>query len=281
MTLISALLGIAVDRLVPDLHAYRNYDPLLRYFDWGRDRVSVVAGDSVGGLLLVLLPVWALVAALQMAIDDWLFGIIGLLFYVAVLVYCLGPRDLAADADSFRHAVRTADPQLVRRAAAQLLGAESTDTEGLEEKASAGLLVQACDRLFAVLFWFVLLGPVGAVAYRSVAIVYHQRGEEHELAASAGRLFAALVWLPARLLALGYALSGHFEAALQAWREAHHPAPSGSDGSLQILSAVGSAALGTVNGAAEPVRAAVQLVWRTLVIWMVVIALFTLAGWTR
>jgi AmpE protein len=87
MTLISALLGIAADRLLPHLHEYRRYEPLLAYVDWVRERLSGPAWEHIGGLLLLLLPLWASVVLVQSWTSDWLFGLVGLLFYVAVLVY--------------------------------------------------------------------------------------------------------------------------------------------------------------------------------------------------
>jgi membrane protein required for beta-lactamase induction len=287
MTLISALLGIAADRLLPDLHEYRRYDLFLRYVDWMRERFSGAAWDHIGGLLVTLLPLWLVVGLLQLWISDWAFGLIGLLFYAAVLVYCLGPRDLAADVDAFCQARDSGDGELGRRAARLLLGRDANveDSDGLDREVSTAVLVEASDRLFGVLFWFALLGPLGAVAYRSAAVLYQQYRDDGGFGDSVAWLYALLVWVPVRLVALGYALSGHFDAAVEGWRKVHQMPPQGGEGSLQVLAVTGAAALGVGEGdggqvGVESVRAAMRLVWRTLVIWMVVIALLTLVGWT-
>jgi len=147
------------------------------------------------------------------------------------------------------------------------------------------VLVDANDRLFAVLFWFILLGPLGAVMYRSAAVLQQQRSDDGgQFADNVAWLHAVLVWLPARLLALTYALSGHFDAAIEGWREVHDEHPQGSEGSEQVLAVTGMGALGLrdedFEEAGKPaVRAAMRLVWRTLTIWLVIIALLTLAGW--
>lgn len=286
MTLISALLGIAADRLLPQLHEYRRYAPFLAYVDWVRERLSGPAWEHIGGLLLLLLPVWTAVVLVQSWTSDWLFGLVGLLFYVAVLVYCLGPRDLGADVDTFCRAQESGDTGLQQRAAAFFLPGDAVpgDPEQRAQQVSTAVLVEANDRLFAVLFWFALLGPLGAVLYRSVAVLYQQRREPGEFGDSIAWLNSALVWLPARLLAFGYALSGHFDAAVDGWREAHRRLPQGSEGTLDVLAVTGAGALGVDSETAGPngvprVRAAMRLVWRTLAIWLVVIALFTLAGW--
>ena len=287
MILLSALLGIAADRLLTHLHEYRHYAQFLGYIDWMRERFSGPAWDHIGGLVLLLLPIWLATGLLQNWASDWLFGLAGLLFNVAVLVYCMGPRDLSVDVDNWCEVCESSDTDLRQRAAGRLLksAAPLEDPADCARKLAGAILVEANDRLFAVLFWFVLLGPLGAVLYRSAALLYQQRREQGEFGDSVAWLHAVLVWLPARLVALGYALSGHFDAAMQGWRKAHGDHPQGTEGSEQVLVVTGTGALGMIaEDAAEetiqsPVRAAMRLVWRTLTIWLVALSFLTLAGW--
>lgn len=285
MTLISALLGIAADRLLTHLHEYRQYDRFLQYVDWMRARFNGQAWEHIGGLAVVLLPLWLLVWLLQVWVHDWLFGLAGLLFYIAVFIYCLGPRDLAADVDTWCEVSDSSDSALRQRAAGRLLRGEAPPDDSAERarRMSRAVLTESCDRLFAVLFWFVLLGPLGAVMYRSAAVLYFQRTEQGAFGESIAWLYAALLWLPARLLALGFALSGHFDSALEGWRHAHQDQPRGVAGSERVLTLTGSGALGLDDEAfadtTAPVRAAMRLVWRTLTVWLVVLSLLVLAGW--
>ena len=287
MTLISALLGIAADRLLTHLHEYRHYNQFLGYIDWMRGRFSGPAWDHIGGLVLLLLPIWLATGLLQNWVADWLFGLVGLLFSVTVFVYCLGPRDLAVDVDNWCEVCESADTDLRQRAAGRLLRNEAApeDPAGCARKLASAILVEANGRLFAVLFWFVLLGPLGAVMYRSAAVLYQQRREQGEFGDSVAWLHAVLTWLPARLVALGYALSGHFDAAMQGWRKAHSDHPQGSEGSERVLAVTGAGALGLEaeedpeSPVQSPVRAAMRLVWRTLTIWLVALSFLTLAGW--
>jgi AmpE protein len=284
MTLISVLLSIAADRLLTHLHEYRHYDYFIHYVEWMRTRISAPAWDHILGLLIVLLPLWLAVGWLQYGISDWLFGLVGLLFYISVLLYCLGPRDLAVDVDNWCEVCDSSDSDLRKRAAGRLLGyVELLQNESECGRQIAGaILVEANDRLFAVLFWFVLLGPLGAVLYRSVAVLYQHRQEYGDFGDSITRLYSLLVWLPAHLVALGYALSGHFEAAIESWRRVQQEHFRGVEGVERLLDVTGSASLGAADderGARSPARAAMRLVWRTMTIWLVIISLLTLAGW--
>lgn len=285
MTLISALLGIAADRLLTHLHEYRRYNNFLRYVDWMRAHFRGAAWDHFGGLLVVLLPVWLLVGGVQLWTHDWLFGLLGLLYYIAVFVYCLGPRDLSVDVDTWCEVSESSDSVLRQRAAGRLLRGEPAPENSAEgaQRLSRAVLVEAGDRLFAVLFWFVLLGPLGAVAYRSAAVLYFQRSEQGAFGDSIAWLYAVLLWPPARLTALGFALTGHFDSALEGWRQAHRDQPRGAAGSERVLMQTGGGALAlddqTFEDITAPVRAAMRLVWRTLTLWLVVLSLLVLAGW--
>ncbi len=287
MTLLSVLLGIAADRLLTHLHEYRHYSQFLDYIDWMRARFSGPAWDHIGGLVLVLSPIWITTGLLQSWLADGLFGLVGLLFYVAVFLYCMGPRDLAVDVDNWCEVSESSDADLHQRAAGRLLKGEAAPQDPLAcvRKLASAILVEANSRLFAVLFWFVLLGPLGAVLYRSAAVLYQQRRDQSEFGDSVAWLHAVLVWLPARLVALGYALSGHFDAALEGWRKVHSDHPQGTEGSEQVLAVTGAGALGlqaeegTEGTLQSPVRAAMRLVWRTLTIWLVALSFLTLAGW--
>lgn len=286
MTLISALLGIAADRLLTHLHEYRQYHHFLQYVDWMRARFSGAFWDGIGGLLLILLPLWLGVGLLQVWLSDLLLGLPGLLFYVVTFVYCLGPRDLAVDVDTYCEVSDSSDAALRRRAAGRLLRGDEPPSDRTEcaRRMTGAVLAEAVDRLFAVLLWFVLLGPLGAVLVRSAAVLYYQRQEQGVFGDSIAWLYAVLLWLPARLLALGFALSGHFDSALEGWRQAHQNPPEGAEGSARVLVLTGIGALGLNDtdfdaGDSAPVRAAMRLVWRTLTVWLVVLSLLVLAGW--
>jgi AmpE protein len=97
-------------------------------------------------------------------------------------------------------------------------------------------------------------------------------------------LHGLLAWVPARLLALGYAMAGSFEEAVSDWKAYYE---SCSDKFFHvndaILAAAGRGAIQQEPAApgepsAKSVRSAMNLVRRTLLVWVTVISLLTLAG---
>ena len=157
------------------------------------------------------------------------------------------------------------------------------------------LLGRVNERLLAILFWFVLLGPLGAVFYRSVSqlkslqMEYPEAGGFNEAAA---RLKLILDWLPARLTAVCYALSGSFVDAIHAWREEMTQSNGTSlTRNRAVLTRTGLGALQLHDFYADAgaeidtetvtrhVEHAHALIRRTVITWLTVLALLTLAGW--
>jgi cobalamin biosynthesis protein CobD/CbiB len=165
------------------------------------------------------------------------------------------------------------------------------------------ILVSAYRKLFGIIFWFVLLGPAGALFYHLAQVLARKWGglSEQEF----GRFgyfsvhaFHWVEWLPARLTALSFAIAGDFEDAVYCWRA---QARQWAEESLGIVLASGAGAIGVRLG--EPVAnpggvesrpeiglgedadadymdSAISLIWRTLALWLGLLFLITLARWT-
>jgi len=149
-----------------------------------------------------------------------------------------------------------------------------------------------------VIFWFILLGPVGAWTYRVTDLirrraVFNALREEQPgdapLVEATGMLHGWLAWIPARLTAIGFAMAGSFDGALSAWRNADEAPPDTShEQSERLLARVGTGALALREIDAETAAdrgirgatAANGLVYRLLFIWAAVIAAMTLYGWS-
>lgn len=163
-------------------------------------------------------------------------------------------------------------------------------------------LLAAHTHVLGPLFWYILLpGPIGPVLYRTAELLarrWDHPGEPYgEFAQTAYRV---LDWLPLRLSATGFAITGNFEDAVYAWRGTASGAADSDPQSL--LLATGGGALGlrladpqtearwAANAeagfepqGAEPgsdgMYSAVGLVWRSVVLWVSLFAMLTIATW--
>jgi AmpE protein len=288
-TLLAIVLVLAAMRALPDLAR-------LRDFSWLRVWLSRWRGEGehpARPALLLPALVFVLCALIQGALDHVLFGLPLFAFAVIVLFFCWGPRDLDADVD----AVLKAPDRDQRLAAAQALRADA-GASPLPLEATA-LVESAFDaalsRWFGVLFWFVLLGPAGALGYRMVQLIARNGAfadlldaRDSELAERTARI---LDWAPAHLMALTLALVSDFDAVLRTWRDYHAAHGRGyftlDLGFLGALARAGvdadvMAGDGYAIDVDDPVDAlgdARRVLWRILVAWLAVLALMVLAGW--
>lgn len=299
MTLISVLVALGLDRM---LLAHRD-SPVPGWY--GRIIDTVAARlpsqwQGSGSALLIVAPPVIAIAVIQWLLWGWLYGLAGLAFGILVLLFALGPLDIAGLVDDYIDACASSDRERTFWYYERLTGEqppESSRDEGRHMVES--VLYQGHDNLFATVFWFCVLGPVGAVLYRMIAEGALRPSPTLVARPALQRTFRHLLgllgWIPARLIAFGYAMTGSFEEALHRLREGAPPAEDLLATNRNLLRRTGTAALrrdeednlmeAGADGerrSSEPgpaVEQARALAVRTAVFWLAVLALFTLAGW--
>ena len=160
--------------------------------------------------ILVLLPV-ALLALLLVVLEPVAYGLLALPVHLLVVIYSLGRGDLLGGLGPFRDAWRREDLQAAAHVAKRDLNICADSGEQLLDRVQEHLLWQAYQSFFAVIFWYFLLGPVAALAYRLLALA-QEHGQNPALVERAAQLRHAFDWVPVRLLAASFALVGNFVA---------------------------------------------------------------------
>ena len=237
-----------------------------------------------GVVVIVLVP--TVVTLFVGHLLDHIWGGLGFAFAVVILLLTLGPQDLHAQAGEYIEAVRAGDSGRAEELARALLRAKPpAEPAACSEAITHVVFSEANDRLFGILFWFALLGPAGAVLYRSTDFLRRLPPAEPrsgEFIQAVGRLHGILAWVPAHLAALGYGLAGSFEDAISELKTFYaNCSMRFYQVSDDLLACAGLGALRTSaqEAGTERLRAALVLVRRTLIIWMVVYALLTLVMW--
>ena len=302
MKLIALLIGLVVERLATQLFHLRDLRWLDRIIDAGFRQVERFANwPALIPVIILALILVAPVPVVVLGLGDSLFGFPYLLLAIFVLFFSLGPKDIGEDVDDYCTALEAEDEDEIRKSARALAEKElPSDPMERIRTVEEAVCVQANNRLFAVIFWFVLLGPIGAWSYRVTDLIRRRavfdasRDDDSRKTAemvleAAGQLHGWLAWIPARLTAIGYAMAGSFEGALSAWRTPEGPAAkTQSEHSEALLARVGIGALALQSNEDESVSdrgvrgatAANGLVFRLLFIWAAVIAAMTLYGWS-
>jgi len=251
MTLIGILIALALERLLGHLPG------------WGRPVLFLAAMQGLQRLMPVALwRSWLMplvVVALPAALAWWLLDrtegpILRLCLSAALLLLCLGPRDLAEDVHELLQARAAGD----QARAAQLERAlQRGPSPGETHRSLAGaLFIQSHERLFGVLLWFFAAGPAGAVFYRLASRMprfVHETRPDTAAEHAAVTLHAAAAWIPSRINALLFGLAGSLDQALVRWRALRAESfANWRERTWAVLAEVSAASLTVEEGEAGP-----------------------------
>ncbi|MEM9302385.1 MAG: hypothetical protein AAGE01_09765 [Pseudomonadota bacterium] len=286
--LIVAIVFLIVHYLRPSWPRLRQglYDA---FFRTSHALLARVGLEGAAGFVLLVAIVVAAVAWLQVELAQLAVTWPWFLFSLAALLLAWGGRDLDDDVETFLEATSDQD---ARAAAAVLLHSYEPSTPG-PEQVIRGVFYQALVRWFGVLFWFMVFGAAGAVAFRLPHALLSSAWLRERSAPDQFRLLRRLTraidYPPALLSVLALALIGNFDAVAGAWRA--HREERGRRIVLdpELLPYIGLRLVGASGPADEafedayagsraPVAAAMSLLWRALIAWLTVIALLIIAG---
>jgi adenosylcobinamide-phosphate synthase len=281
-------------RPLPHFEYFARFAALLREkLDGGEQLHGVIAWCA--GVLPIAFLVWL--------IHGWLAEmnfLLGWAWGVGVLYLTMGLKYYSSIAEDIAAKLRANQMEEARTALQAWRGGDA-DEFGPRELASVTieqLFAHSHRQTFGVLFWFVLLGPAGAVLYRLASVLSLRWNEAHpQFSLAVRKIFHVLNWAPVRLTALTYAVAGNFEDALYCWRTQTYIWPDAEEG---VALAAGAGAMGVRLGLplnvggqwqergevglgdepdADQIDSANSMIWRGLVVWLVLALLFMVAGW--
>ena len=301
MALLSLVTVLLVEQIRPLPYALLVEQPLARLAD--RLETLLNAGERRHGLLAWLIGVGGLVllsAAVHVGLNA-ANPLLGWLWTVFVLYLTMGFRQFSHYFTDIQLALRMDDLPHARALLAQWRGSPGDKLASSEiARLSIVEALGASHRhVFAVLVCFIVLpGPCGAVLYRAAAFFADRWGRRSDSDAGdfglfARRAFALIDWLPLRATAATFAIVGNFENAVYCWRTQADKWPdSVLARGLGIVLASGSGALGVRLGGAgdssgsasgdeadvDFMQSAVALVWRSLLLWLLLLLLLGLSN---
>ena len=283
----------------------RTLDAGVRHLAWATWTLATVA-PALLAVLVHVLAQWGL---------GWLAAV---LWHVALLYVTLGFRQFSHHFTAIRDALDDGDENKARELLAQWQQVQVGEIARSEivRHVIEYSVIAAHRHVFGVFFWYAVLstvglGPAGAVVYRLAEYVQRRWQREAQadggvssmLAQVATQAWQVLDWLPARATALGFAIVGSFEDAMDGWRHHAQKFPQDNDGVILAATAgainvqLGGARLSPSEGEdagdasddggastpgrpAEPAHLAsvVGLVWRSVIMWLVLVALMTMAN---
>ncbi len=224
--------GLPKLSVIKYLNEIRNFKIFEKYTEKSYEFVEFMGLEKSKSVGFLMFAVLLLmVGAIQMLLR-YGFGFVPMvLFQVLVLYYCLG---------------------------------DSTQTD------YESVFIAKHEQAFGILFWFLILGPMGAVMYKYLMVsrLTLSGKFKHQIALT-DFIHGLAAWLPARITGLIYALVGDFVSGFHCWQTCMQ---SGRMQSSQVLKDCGRASLGSM-----PEAEGLGLVERAFIAWVVLSIIFALA----
>ena len=299
MTTLLAALGLGLDWLLGEptrWHPLAFFGAYARRLESRLQPRAARAGvwGRVWGVLALFLAVapWILLAVFLARLRG-----LGPAWEVAILYLVIGHRSLHDHARRVHDALAHGSLADARRNVAMMVSRDTSDMDAARISAAAveSVLENGNDAVFGALFWFVVAGAPGAVAFRLVntldAMWGYRTMRYVRFGWAAARLDDVMNFIPARLTALTYAVTGKCQRALHCWRM---QAPLWDSPNAGPVMASGAGALGISLGggafyegewheraalgegrpaSADDIDRALRLVSRSVLLWLVLIGL--------
>lgn len=299
MSVVAIISALLLEQWRP-LVERKNYHALLaRWANWLENTFN--AGESRHGriawMVAIAPPVLGALALYYFLF--WLHPLFALAFNIAALYVTLGFRQFSHYFTAIQLELKAGDLDQARTLIGTWRGesAQHRTKEEIVRLAIEEALAASHQHVFAVLFWFTVLpGPSGAILYRLAGFLARRWGTQGAFGLFATRVHAAMEWPAVRLTAIAFAIVGDFEDAIYCWRT---QAAAWADANLGIVLAAGAGAMGVRlgmplaegDGTVQPrpdlglgdsaeadfLDSTVGLLWRSLVLWVFVLALLTMA----
>ncbi len=290
MTIIEILLALGLCHFIRELGRFRKREWLTTWVDFSNDAFGKLPlwQDALGFLVIIAVPLLVLLLINHLLAS--VFGSTGsFLLALVVLIYSFGPRDLDTDVAEIVEAEDdeqrgTAMERVLRKPVPE-------DTDEARAAAVESVFREALRRWFGVIFWFAVLGIIGAFLYRMVDWLVN---ENHNLTDDQKGLFTRLLqimdWPAAQLMTLSLAIATDFDSVFTAWKRYHddqgHGLFEGNNGFLlaaaRSIVLTGHAArdgyADQIEGPMICLQQAMDLAWRILGVWLTVLALLLLIG---
>ena len=309
MSLFALITALLLEQVRPLSSRKYLYGWLSGYVNFFQENFN--AGERRHGRIAWFITAVPLVAGVMAAY--WLLyrvhPVFAWVFNVLVLYLTMGFRQFSHYFTDIQLALRADKLDEARNLLSLWRGKPSHElkTEEVARVTIEQALIASHHHVFGVIVWFVLFsalglgGAAGALLFRiclfmSTHWVGENKPEPDEFGRFARQAFHVLEWLPVRLTAMTFAVVGNFEDTIYCWRTQASGWPDPEEG---ILLASGAGALGVRLGMPLPqggvledraelgvgdeadadfMQSAVGLVWRSVVFWLILLLLLSLAS---
>jgi len=273
MTFLAILAVVLAYKYWPDRRLLRDRVPFSAYQKWF---MSQSLAPGVQYLLCVGLPV-VLVLVLAVVLASGILAFFWLVLSLVVLGYSIGNNNLnqrVANQTKWLRGLSNDEP--------------IADVITQQDHYLAKTTYSVFQGIYPVLFWFILIGPAGALAYGLSRSYVNNLDDSDSQRDQIEAVLFWMEWLPARLTGLMFALLGNFGHCFEAWLASLSDVNQTNSDLLRSLLGLAIDEAGYTDAEtlpafvalAEPdLKTSKDLLARTLFGWLGLAAILAIVGW--
>lgn len=214
MTLIIILITLALQKyfgLRDKIHRFGLFERYIDFITPVLEKLGMSSGYlRITGIMAPILIIVGLLNLLFMHV--WFFY---LLFSILILLYCFNARDLKAQLSPYFVAFANKQLEEAQQEANKFLEVDAIRSRmDMSREITREIFIKSQGEVFSLLFWFMVLGPFGAVLYHLTYILLHHAKQNNygltNCLTELNTLIEILDWIPVRLVSFTFALIGHF-----------------------------------------------------------------------
>lgn len=151
---------------------------------------------------LPVLVVWFIAES----VEHWLQGVVWLLLSLGVVIYCIDLTDVETEFYEYKQKLQAVSGE-----------EDLADIVQMQEEFQTDHFHSMFQGIVPTLFWFLLLGPAGALAYFLTLQYLNRMPEGDEEEALVDQIVHWLEWIPVRITGLLFCFTGNFGPTFDYW----------------------------------------------------------------
>ena len=283
MALIVILISIAIEKFLERVEYLRNYSWFLSFSEWIKPQLHKHLSNNVLVVCITFMIPLILVGMVYQKLAN-MHVLFDMLFSIAVVVYCMGPKSLLDKIQKFLVAHEHGEQLEARELSREILNGYPVENESeMLKTMNKTALIATNNQVLAVFFWFVVLGPIGALLYRLSDTLLRTAHEDNadDYFQTVQLLFTILNWIPSHVTSIIYAITGSFVDSIHQWKIHRNYDNFSPEAANNMLVDTGFGAIlieqETKVFDGQTVHDVLGLCRRSIFVWVVLWAVLTLA----
>ncbi len=217
----------------------------------------------------------------------YIHWILSFLFSFSVLLYCLRSNEFNEKIEDLKFIIEN-KTKVENDSILKLLGVNIKSGGTIKDfpyKLTENLFFSSTRNIFTVIFWFLLLGPGGALGYKFLDYLVFTNDLRIDKTSKNNlkEILGLVEFIPIRLSSLAFAVVGNFEHALGSWKKFDLNDKSLHQSNIELINKIGSSSAQLESSyndddIIEKISYIQTLVVRSLLAWLSIIMLLILGG---